>query len=640
MINRIPTQLESPCLNCNQMSKSGGWTQQKRKRFRDFVLKHKNYLDEFFNEKLSNPEVNRPIKSGFFNQMAEYIDYDKHCCRSFFKRNLGQIFGKMFGRSAEDCVKFFSYLEKKKKSIKKKRPSNVSKQVQKIRRRFNKHFREKSGSGKNEAPAEVHFQTRQFFFGEPFEENSAQMKSNMGPANPSRICPIGSRTGSIMPSPPRNSAPNMEHIFVEHSGQTEQSHAWNMLKCAQSDAISTPRFVFQEPCSLAELSQQQALSDQSPLFASSPKLTKSVILGSGGSDGQLGTRMCGRNESGEGGRVWPEVGLEWPKPPSSLEPESRLFSKKSIQSLCPPSLKINEQKKVQRKRNSPGKKEDCVCEECTCEEDYLMRQMMFKTHSSRMKITPEIFDSIQKVRLCLDCFQPVLKSVDKNQFIVQSSAKARPELAQKRDHPDSEEDCVFLSEESDRVVSDSNSQDFFKFKLMENAEKTGSIDCGAKNNFNLKTVKTKKKCQKQRKREENERREKWVGESEKNGTEKVDRGGINGIANNLRTVKPGKAKMSSSNASENELTGELGLGASSNQIERIKDDIDKFQSVGDFGKADSNWIGGDWVEGLETTSLIDGLGQFEEEPEPLRNESETEMLKNLIQRVRKDTFSK
>ena len=601
----------------------------------------------FFEEKLSNPETNRPIKSGFFNQMADYIDYDKHCCRSYFKRNLGFIFARLFRRSAEDCAKFLSYLEKKKKSIRKKKPSNVSLQVQKIRRRLNRQFRDEAALGNRPSPESRRFGPDRLLFHEPLARKTRQMMPEMADADAHHVDLIGSPTSRVGSSHLRGSAPNIEHIFVEESGNMTRSLASSLPKWTPSNAMSTLRLPLEAPGSFEELSVQRVESEHNGLFDSSPNIAKSVILEMGQSDGQLGSRMCVRSMSPEARSLQHQAPRAPPDLSLSLEADSGSLAKNPVPSLCQSSLKINLHRKKQSPENAHLRTENCVCTHCACEEDYLIRKMNFDSHSKRIKITPEIFDSIQRVRICLDCLQPVLKGVDKDRFVVQSRthsprASLREEIVPAA-RQEQAMDGVFLKEASERIVSDSNSQDNLKFELPENAKKIENEDFAKSDTLNIKTVKINQ-------RKQFGRAQPRATDDQGKGREELDKAQLENLfdkefdrnLNHLETAKPrrGEQLENISSKCSGTLVKEIKLSGPCNQIDQIKEDIERFQSVGDFERADSDWIRDERADQLETASMMSGLGRPHKGVFNYKITFENDELKNLIQNIRADTFAK
>ena len=64
---------------------------------------------------------------------------------------------------------------------------------------------------------------------------------------------------------------------------------------------------------------------------------------------------------------------------------------------------------------------DCTCPACMSEPDYVLRKMAFKSYLDRIKITPQIFESLRKIRFCETCHKPDLRHIDKSEYMVKQA---------------------------------------------------------------------------------------------------------------------------------------------------------------------------------------------------------------------------
>lgn len=633
------------------MSKSVGWTANKKKLFGEFIRLNKNYLNEFFNEKLRNPRINQPIKSGFFNEMADYIDYNKHCCRSYFKRNLGAIFGKILHRSPRECAIFLSFLEKNKKTIKKKRPSNLTKHEKKIRRRFNRLLRAKPLSARKVTAGATNSETDQLLINESMQAPGEAGNRNIADRDSDVGFPIRTPVLEIEPRVGRNPERTAQQIFVEQSSKTDSFGESALAKSLRSNFAFLPQRGDLEETCMDDFAVRRLCPQQSKLesFSSNGENPLNLISAQWDSTSRAAPFIPGASS-----------GFSIESPPNraarlksfvALESEPCSLARDSTQNKRGSGFKIKLQKVPAAQADPQLSADICFCENCTSREAYLIREMRFKSHSSRVKVTPAIFKEIRKVRFCLDCFQPVLKGVDKAQFIVpQQAPSARASILVSEapfetsvfaDGPNEEQ--IFLSEDSERIVSNSSSKDFLNLKNTGTAEKTvPKVKSGLETEI-FGTIKTKKRKETGAAKRRNLLR---IPISSEGGFDRRPQfesfDAIEERKNHLGTVKrsPRHFPRELSGASEETLVQEMRIEGSSNQIEQIKGDLEQFRSFGEFGQVSSNWVVDLSAKQLETTSLAGDTLLFNQEPAALKGELADNSLKGIIRKIRKDTLGR
>ena len=436
-----------------------------------FIEKNKKYLIDYFEEKLKSPMRNVPIKSGFFNQMADYIDYDKHCCRTYFHNHKEYIFVNKLKRSRAEYARFFSYIQKKKKKINKKKKSNLNKHVQKIKRRFNKKLHTEIYSspqncdpGGGAGPPEK--EVRQELFTK--EKKIELGEGNRGGDQMSKVVHLGSEWEA---KPSWKSSKQFQNIFVSSRNESDTKGEGNVedLLDRRSAKRSEPRSgqSGERPFGLAVASkdfhfQCKSRQNESMNLNSSKWDHKSVKIYSRSTqkkNSDFDFSLSGKSKLG------------------NLESVSQKGDSQNPLNLC--CEKKSEKETIFFQKDRCKAEKDCVCPNCLTEEEYLIRKMTFNSYMERIKITPQIFESLRNIRFCLNCTQPVLKHLKKEDYLLGQLARKEDSGEVERETLQSQreegEKDIFCSEYSEKIVSESESREELKVEL-EDFSKRGTAD--------------------------------------------------------------------------------------------------------------------------------------------------------------------
>ena len=463
------------------MSKKQGWSPGKIDRFYAFMELNKKYLLEYFNEKLTNPIINSPIKSGFFNQMADYVDYDKHCVRQYFHKHKDVIYMKKFGKSVKEYGTFVSYLQRKKKTIKKKRRSNISKSIRRTRRRFNKELHRDPTRLENPGLTNLNSANNNVSISLSPPKKKDQSGSNIVNLESDRIAGLTNSALFSITESGDNGSKNNKNIFIQQSDEKSSGKIINIESSCRSDRDIFKKYGSgDDDCSENKFILKTNSPDNSNYFRE-PGSANPMEIGSPEWDpNTLCLSSSIYKNLSESNRM---LMSSEEKDSSSLTNinQNKFQNPKSNEDLC--QWRSNQSTGNKTHKIIRGlrwlSKDDCVCQKCLSDEEYVVRQMRFKTYMRRVKITPEIFENLRKIRFCMDCYLPVLKGVDKNEPIVPEPKEvARDQAERKREKEITQrhyEESIFQSQNSDKIVSETNSEESFKIKLRDNVDKTGII---------------------------------------------------------------------------------------------------------------------------------------------------------------------
>lgn len=443
------------------MPKHHFWDEKKKKRFYQFAFIHKKYLTKYFEEKLKNPIRNSPIKSGFFNLMADYIDYDKHCCRTYFHNHKMEIFVEKFKRSRDEYARFCLYLKTKKKKIsKKKERSKDSKDAQRIKRKFNKElhgqsehllFYSQNSSFFNANPNPLPLQNVQpphikCNIPNPNRDQIANSNSQLPPQNPLSLSPVQYPVNPQTTSHLWEKQNLHSHISVQDQSQEIKS----LLLISSNRRLDSKSSLSQRKFETSEIISRSRCREKEMVLGSMQWETNSIRNASfllsniNGMDSQKGSLNSGR--------ILPLEDLR----ASESDPKN--------QRSCHWKIHSNSGSHVALKSAKKEEEEEIQENDYTFRQKNLLNKIRFKSYMDRIRVSPEIFESLKNIRFCLACCHPVLKGINKNDFIV----KGRASIPQKKSSFESKpevnlfqvkkEQSLFVSDDSLSVVSKSNSE--------------------------------------------------------------------------------------------------------------------------------------------------------------------------------------
>jgi len=442
---------------------------------------------------------------------------------------------------------------------------------------------------------------------------------------------------------------NNQNIFIQKSEKRDSSSIWKMAISGNSDPNilkksemipdeSFEKFSIQKPNS--NLSESSVLKTISRNFQN---------MGSPQWDLNGNGIQSITNKSYSVQKYELESTNKTPKKSDSDLEEVGDFSEKSKKKLC--QFKLNRssglKKKVKERCTREETKGECICSSCMTDEDYLIREMRFKSYLNRIKITPEIFESIRKIRFCFDCYQPVLKDIDKNQYVNMNSI----EMSSENEEVDEEEriyttknyeESIILSQNSDKIVSESNSEEGFKIKLSNNVDKTGRIMDKEKS---LEQLHIKTKNNWIQFEELNEDYEDLLNQKTLKSTRKRNGSFASYIQpneqnlDNVKTVKRqdfAQIKRGQTDATQ-PLIKEMKLSEDSNQIEKIREEADKFLLMDDLKEENENWINLETPLNMEIKSLKEiSINEEQKTSEG----SEFDILKGYLNQIKIENLEK
>jgi hypothetical protein len=270
--------------------------------------------------------------------------------------------------------------------------------------------------------------------------------------------------------------------------------------------------------------------------------------------------------------------------------------------------------------------------------------MRFKTYLERIKITPEIFENIRKIRFCLDCFQPVLTGIDKNQLVVPDYEERRvsQEQMESQNHVDQRyyEESIFLSQNSDKIVSESDPEDCFKIKLSDNVDKTGRTE--DKEDIGQGTEKVfydKWTREGQWDSQEEGINQKTLKDNRCHFPNQLDSEKFGDLGDNMETVKK-KADYGMEwemNRESNDFVQEMKLSDCQNKIDHIRRDADEFLLMDEIKNNNDNWIDEEIQNEMETKSLNEEVQNLKEETIP---KTEFDILKGYLNDIKNENLAK